>query len=389
MAIFDCDNHYYEALDAFTRHLAPEHQSRCVQWAEVDGRRYHVVGGKLSRAVKNPTFDPIAPAGAMFDYFRGNPDGRNPLEFLTAREPIRAEYRDHDARLATMDQQSVDKIWLFPTLGMLYEEPLRDDPGAVALTFGAFNRWLDEDWGYAYQDRIFAAPYLSLADLDWACVELQRVVAAGARVVVMRAAAPTTATGRCSPFDPRFDRFWALLQEAGIPLVVHAGDSGYSSNGYVDNRFSATFGGSFKPSINTFAIERAAADFVLTSIFDKVFDRFPGLRMASVENGSSYLADAIAKLESTHKKMPGYFDENPVDTLRRHWWINPFWEDDVTEVVSLMGADRVIFGSDWPHIEGLRSPEDGVDGLSMLSDDEQRLILHDNTFALNRKVVAA
>jgi predicted TIM-barrel fold metal-dependent hydrolase len=389
MAIFDCDNHYYEALDAFTRHLAPEHQARCVHWAEVDGRRYHVVGGKLSRAVKNPTFDPIAPAGAMYDYFRGNPDGRNPLEFLTAREPIRPEYRDRDARLAVMDEQGVDKIWLFPTLGMLYEEPLRDDPEAVALTFAAFNRWLEDDWGYAYRDRIFAAPYLSLADHDWACAELTRVVEAGARVAVMRAAAPTTPTGPTSPFDPRFDRFWSLLEQSGIVLVVHAGDSGYSSNGYVDNRFTASFGGAFKPSINSFAIERAAADFVITSIFDKLFDRFPGLRMASVENGSAYLGDAIAKLESTHKKMPGYFHENPADTLRRHWWINPFWEDDVAEVASLMGADRVIFGSDWPHIEGLRSPADGVDGLRMLTADEQRLVLHDNTSALNQKAVTA
>ena len=43
---FDCDNHYYEALDAFTRHLHPMNGPRCVQWAEVDGRKYHVVGGR-------------------------------------------------------------------------------------------------------------------------------------------------------------------------------------------------------------------------------------------------------------------------------------------------------------------------------------------------------
>ena len=86
---FDCDNHYYEALDAFTRHLDPALGPRCVQWCEIDGRKYHVVGGKVSRAVTNATFDPIAKAGAMHDYFRGNPDGKSPLEFLREREPIR------------------------------------------------------------------------------------------------------------------------------------------------------------------------------------------------------------------------------------------------------------------------------------------------------------
>ena len=46
--VFDADNHYYEALDAFTRHLDPRLGSRCVQWAEINGRRYHVVGGRAA-----------------------------------------------------------------------------------------------------------------------------------------------------------------------------------------------------------------------------------------------------------------------------------------------------------------------------------------------------
>ena len=92
----DFDNHYYEALDAFTRHLDPQLGRRIIQWAEIDGRKYHVIGGKVSHAVVNPTFDPIAKAGAMSEYFRGNASGRNPLEFLREREPIRPEYRDRD-----------------------------------------------------------------------------------------------------------------------------------------------------------------------------------------------------------------------------------------------------------------------------------------------------
>ena len=160
--VFDADNHYYEALDAFTRHLDPKLGPRCVQWCEIDGRKYHVVGGRVSQAVVNPTFDPIAKAGAMHDYFRGNPDGKQPLEFLREREPIPAEYRDRDARIAKLDEFGLEAVWLFPTLGMLYEELLSDDIDAVTQTFTAFNRWLDDDWGFAYQDRIFAAPYISL-----------------------------------------------------------------------------------------------------------------------------------------------------------------------------------------------------------------------------------
>ncbi|MEI6453329.1 MAG: amidohydrolase, partial [Actinomycetes bacterium] len=179
---FDADNHYYEAMDAFTRHLDPRHGPRCVEWAEVGGRKYQVVGGMLSRAVTNPTFDPVAPPGALHDYFRGNPEGKSPLEFLKARDAINPAYRDRDARLAIMDIHGLSSIWMFPTLGMLYEELLRHDPWAVTTSFRAFNRWMEEDWGFAYQDRIFAAPYLSLADLDWAVEELEWAIGAGARV---------------------------------------------------------------------------------------------------------------------------------------------------------------------------------------------------------------
>jgi predicted TIM-barrel fold metal-dependent hydrolase len=381
---FDCDNHYYEALDAFTRHLDPRNAPRCFQWCEINGRRYPVIGGKVNRAVVNPTFDPVAPAGAMHDYFRGNPEGKNPLEFLTVRERIRPEYRDRDARLRVMDEHGLEQIWLFPTLGMLYEEALKDDPEGVTILFSAFNRWLVEDWGTAYQDRIFAAPYLTLADVDWACAELEWALDQGARVVVMRAAAPTTALGQRSPFDPEFDPFWARLAEAGIPLVVHAGDSGYSANGYADERFSASFsGGGWAPTIKSFAIERAAADFVITSVFSKIFDRFPNLRMATVENGSDFLPDALKKMASTHHKMPGYFSEHPVETFRRHWWVNPFWEDDVAQVAELVGVDRVIFGSDWPHIEGMPEPLDYVQELKTFTDADRRRILLDNVVELN------
>ena len=85
-AAFDADNHYYEALDAFTRYVEPKMQPRCVQWCEVNGRKYHVVGGIVSHAVVNPTFDPVAKAGAMHDYFRGNPNNLQPYEFLRERE---------------------------------------------------------------------------------------------------------------------------------------------------------------------------------------------------------------------------------------------------------------------------------------------------------------
>jgi len=384
-APFDCDNHYYEALDAFTRHVDPRWSERCVQWAEIGGRKHHVVGGKLAHAVTNPTFDPVAKAGALASYFRGNPDGRSPLEMLRARERIRPEYRDRDERVRVIrDEHGLEAVWLFPTLGMVYEELLKHDPDAVCHLFQAFNRWLHEDWGFAYRDTIFAAPYLSLCDVGWACRELEWALGEGARTIVMRPAAAFTKAGPLSPAAPAFDPFWARVNEAGITTVVHAGDSGYSTQGYARDGFGASFGKELRgPNVAIFKIERAAHDFLATLVFEKLFERFPNLRVASVENGSEFLGGLLKKLRHVATQYRGWFQEDPAELFRRHVWINPFWEDDVREVVAQMGPERVIFGSDWPHIEGLEKPRDYLVELEGFDAAARLRILRDNGRALN------
>lgn len=382
---FDADNHYYEALDAFTRHLDPAWGPRTLQWAEINGRQYHVLGGKVSRAVVNPTFDPVASPGVLKDYFRGNPNGDNPLELLRARERIRPEYRDRDARLATMDDHGLSRVWMFPTLGMVYEQELHQDPEAVTVLFTAFNRWVDEDWGFAYQDRLFAAPYLTLADVDWACSELEWALDRGARTIVMRPAAPTTASGQRPPTDPSFDPFWALVNEAGITVVVHAGDSGYSSNGYAKDGFTSDFKASAVPQpIKMLQLERPIEDFLACLVADQLFVRFPNLRVASVENGSGFLRGLFHRLDALGHKLGGWFAEDPIETFRRHIWINPFWEDRIDEVLDLMGPERVLFGSDWPHIEGMPRPLDYLEELTGLEQKVVDLIVRENADELNQ-----
>jgi len=385
---FDADNHYYEGLDAFTRHVPQAMQPRCVQWAEIDGRKYHVVGGKVSRAVVNATFTPIAKAGAMYEYFRGNPNGRNPLEMLKDREPIPDAYRGSAARVKELDRQGLEACWMFPTLGVLYEEPLKHDLEALTTTFTAFNRWLDEDWGLNYNDRIYSAPYITLADPEWAIRELEWALDRDVRVIVMRPAAPTTAGGPRRVSDPMFDPFWARVNEAGITTVIHAGDSGYSSNGYAVDGFASGFGSGYGPNVRAFHIERAAYDFLITLAFDKLFERFPNVRIASVENGSEFLPDLVRKLKSYQGRMPGWFKQDPIELFRKNVWINPFWEDDPNEIASIMGADRVLFGSDWPHIEGMPDPLDYVPELNKFSAADRQLIMRDNVRELTKRVPA-
>jgi hypothetical protein len=387
MKIFDCDNHYYEALDAFTRHVPANMHHRCVQIAEVDGRTRHVVGGVVDYSVGNPLFDPIAKPGVLYDYFKGNPSGKPASELMRGDlEPQPAAYRDPDARLKTMDEQGIESVWLFPTLGVLYEEPLKHDPEAVCATFQGFNRWLDEDWGLSRDGRIFSAPYISLADVGWACRELDWALGRDARVLVMRPAAAWTESGVRSPADTHFDSFWARVNEAGITVIAHTGNSGYSNNGYAPDDFGrSSLGMGRRPSVKSLCLERAANDFLLTLAFDKLFERFPNLRVSSVENGSGFLPDLFRQLESAKARNPWHFKEDPVASFREHVWINPFWEDEIEDIVELMGAERVIFGSDWPHMEGLADPKGILAEIESLGEDSQTRFLYENTSGLNER----
>lgn len=381
---FDADNHYYEAADAFTRHVDPKMQPRVVQWVQMGGRKHHLVGGTLCHAVANPTWNPIAKPGALRDYFKGNPSGKSPLEMLQDREPLPNHYMNPDARLKVMDSQGLQSIWLFPTLGVLYEELLRHDTDAVVAFMRGFNRWLLEDWGYDYKGRIFGAPYIALGDIDAAAAEVDYALDAGARVLVMRPAAVTTRTGQFSPFNAMFDPVWQRINDAGVTLVIHAGDSGYSSQGYADDRFTSSgLGAGGAPSLRAFAIERAAQDWLIQSVFEKIYDRFSNLRVASIENGSDFLGLMFRKFSQMAKKNYWWFGDHPIDTFKEHVWINPFWEDDVNEVTDLMGSDRVIFGSDWPHIEGMPQPLDYLEELTDFSETDRRLIMLDNAKNLN------
>ena len=100
-ALFDADNHYYEAPDAFTRHVPKAMHKRCMQWAVIDGKKRLLVGGRVNRFIPNPTFDPVSKPGALDAYFRGQVSGGDMRALFGELDPIDPAYRDVAARVST------------------------------------------------------------------------------------------------------------------------------------------------------------------------------------------------------------------------------------------------------------------------------------------------
>ncbi len=387
--LFDADNHYYEATDAYTRYIDPKMAKRAMQWAEIDGRTRLLVGGRVNRFIPNPLFDPVAKPGSLDEYFRGrNPGAKDMRTLFGELEQIRPEYRDRDARLEVMDEQGLDGCLLFPTLGVGMEESLADDPAALVAAFGAFNRWLEDDWGYSYKERIFAAPMLTLIDVDAAVAELERVLLADARVVCVKGGPAHTPTGLTSPADPRFDPFWGLVNESGVTVGIHSGDAGYG-------RYLADWEpqGDFEafrhsPLRMVLSADRPPYETMAALVCQGLFDRFPRIRVASIEAGASWVPILLKKLAKAYGQMPGAFSSDPVETFRDHVWVAPFYEDDLGALKKELGLGHILFGSDWPHAEGLAEPKTFADDLRRFDFGEReiRTVMAENGWCLTRRI---
>jgi predicted TIM-barrel fold metal-dependent hydrolase len=378
----DADNHYYETLDAFTLHLDPKFRERGVRPVR-DGKRVKLlIGGRVNGFVPNPTFDPIIVPGCLDPLFRGQiPEGVDPRTLMQV-EPLaeHPEYQDRDARLAVMDDQGLGAALLFPTLGCGVEEALADDPAATMASLAAFNRWLEEDWGFDHEGRILAAPMLSLADPEAAAAEVDSLLARGARIVLVRPApVPGPHGASRSLGDKLHDPVWARLAEAGVPVAFHLGDSGYEA------RFASAWGarrdfgfGKSDPLGHVITEGRAIHDTIASLVVHGAFTRHPALRVASIENGSDWLHVLARHLRKQANQTPWVFAEDPLDTLRRHVWVTPYLEEDLAALAGLIGVDRILFGSDWPHGEGVAEPLDFTRELGGFDEPAVQRIMRDN-----------
>jgi predicted TIM-barrel fold metal-dependent hydrolase len=376
--VFDADNHLYETKESFLKFL-PDRFKGAIDYVEVRGRTKIVIRGTISEYIPNPTFDVVARPGSMEEYYRvGNPDAKSRREIFG--EPMRAipAFRGPEARLALMDEQGIDRALMFPTLASVLEERMRDDPYLTHAAIHALNEWMYETWQFNYENRIFSTPVITLPIVEEAIAELDWVVERGARVVLIRPAPPSGLRGPRSFGLPEFDPFWERVVEHDILVAMHSSDSGYE-------RYTNDWMGSnsemlpFQPqAFRMLSAWRPIEDAVSALVCHGALSRFPQLKVAVIENGSSWVEPLLKNMKDLYKKMPQDFAENPVDVIKRNIYISPFWEEDLGGLAALIGEDHVLFGSDYPHPEGLADPRSYVDELKGLPESTVAKIMGGN-----------
>ena len=382
--VFDGDHHLYETEEAFTRHL-PRELKHLFRYINIDGRTKVAIRGVISDYIPNPTFDVVARPGAHMAFYAGNnPEGKTMREI--AGEPMRSvpAYRNPASRVELLDQLGIDAALIFPTLASLVEVNFLDAPALTQTMLHAFNQWMLEDWTFNYQDRLYPTPVVNPCVVETAVKELDWLLDNGARVVLMRPG-PVAGNPRTkSPYLPEFDPFWARVQESGVLVAMHASDSGYQR--YLNDWEGGDI--EYAPfkmsSFQTAAMDRRRAiqDNFLSAVCHGMLVRFPDVKLLSVENGGTrWVPDVLQSLEHAYQKMPQEFQEHPLETFRRCVYVNPFWEDQIDELSAQIGVDNIVFGSDYPHPEGLEEPLSYVERLKGVSEEDVRKIMGGN---LNR-----
>ncbi len=197
--VYDADHHLYEPEEAFLRHLPKEYAGE-FYYVEAKNRKKLVLNGVVSDYIPNPTFTKVAAPGTHEVFYRSeNHEGLSLRELSGSGIVPPDEWSSVQGRLGMMDRMNLHGALLFPTLASVIESRLSNKPKAMGALFHSLNTWLDEEFGFATEGRLYGVPMVNLADLDQAVKTLEFVIKRGARLIAdpPRAGAPRPPAALC------------------------------------------------------------------------------------------------------------------------------------------------------------------------------------------------
>jgi len=383
--IFDCDQHMYETRDTFTRHLPEEFLGRAITTTRLANGREVVLAGDRVVVALEPEFDEAYKPGSLKEMLKSMASG-NPDETY-AFEPMADSYQHKTARLREMDAQGVDGTIMYPGGWSLMAEEYVRDTEALYANLHALNLYMEEEWGFGKNGRIYAPATLSLRNLDLAVEELEDVLGRGARFILLQTG---PAYGR-SPGDPYFDPIWSRINDAKASVCYHITEHWFNSH------IAPAWGHSPTPIhfrmsawqwMNTYG-EYPITTTLSALIFDNLFGRFPDLQCLVSEYGASWVPHFVKHMDKSRGMgrngpwIGGVLSERPSEVFRKHVRIVPYPEDDILGTIKALGThESLVMGSDWPHAEGIAEPADYRKLLDGLPDEQKDDIMFNTGHAL-------
>ena len=250
---------------------------------------------------------------------------------------------DPQARLADQDLDHLRAEVLYPGAFGLQFWTLTD-AAYQRECFRVYNDWLGE-FCAAAPERFLGAGLLPLrGPIAWACEEAERAASKG----LCSLSIPAEVADQ-SYADPEFSRLWDTLQDLGLPVSIHSGTT-------TGEPFATKFArlGMGMGLVNTKISLPMNA--LAGLIWGALPQRYPRLKFVIVEGGIGWIASLLGLMDhwwkDHHRWMTPKLDEAPSTCFKRQFWAT--FEDDRAGILTrgLLGVDRLMWGSDYPHTEG-------------------------------------
>jgi aminocarboxymuconate-semialdehyde decarboxylase len=287
----------------------------------------------------------------------------NPHNQQLARTRYDAAFRDINVRLHTMDRERIDMQAVSPAPNYAYwaDQELSD------RIVTASNEHVAEICA-TNPDRFVGLCHVSLQFPELAARQLGTAI----RTLGMRGVEIGSRVEGVDLDDPSLDPFWAAAQEHRAPIFIHP--SGTTLGKRVAKYYLTNIIGN--PLDTTIALTNL--------IFGGVLERFPMLNVVAA-HGGGYLPSYFARSVHGHQVRPEMhtISRPPTEYLRRLWVDNLVFEPlFVAHLVNVMGASRIVLGTDYPFDMGQENPVDLVEAVPRLSEEDASRIKGGNAIEL-------
>lgn len=342
MKVIDGDSHFMEPLDLFERCIDPKYREQAmhVEKDPATGELGLIVEGRQLRILNVEEL-----LAAVVGY--GQKETGHDLSNFDRYLAFSADWQDMDKRAQFLDQEGIDCQIIYPTLGLLWEGGV-DDPYVADALCRAYNTWAFEITA-SQKHRLFPAAHISLREPQLAVCEMQRVAKLGCRTIFVAAMPINGKSFGHADLDP----VWAAAQDLDLSVGIHlVGHRHYTGSEWYRDRDP----GFMFVTMNVIQDPRMA---LTTMVYDGVFERFPRLRVATIEAMVGWVGEWLERLNYRYKYMghTSQMKRPATEYFLRNIWINGDPEEKMFPlIVQFAGDDKFFVGSDYPHAEGFVQP---------------------------------
>jgi predicted TIM-barrel fold metal-dependent hydrolase len=337
--IIDTDTHITEPADLWTSRLPAAWGDLVmhVRWDEARKAEVWCIGDRVVTK---------AWAGCMFGW-----DQPFPSAPPTLADAHPATY-DVKARLRAMDECGVTVSVLYPNIaGLLFDPFVTLSDGEIAAAHVSAYNDFQLDWVSAAPDRFLPMAAMPYWDVPRAVKEVERVAAAGFRGIVTTGSPQSH--GQPYLGDRHWDPLWQACTDAGIAVSFHA------ANGDMSEHLAPARMMLDGPAVTVTRVSTAAfldnGQQVTDLLCCGVLARFPELNFVSVESGLGWVPFVLESCDYHFKKSrvdrehPEFGDLLPSDLFHRQVYVNFWFEKLEPWHVEAVGADNILFETDFPH----------------------------------------